>query len=280
VYYSGHGETNGTHNFLVPYDFDLAKWRKDRTFDAEKVVLSKQFTQKLDAITAQKCLVILDCCHAESMPTDRGLSSSVLFLNALLTEETQGVAHNLALGSGRIILTSCEAHEKSLDLDTNGLFTKTLLECLNGSENIEKDGWVRLIDMMRYVPKTVKNTAFAQYNHAQNPMFKRIENLNSEDFIVCAYNIAQAKGLSGSQAPLQAPTQPIRNVLNFKTELYALLEAEQQNAITDIIIKINESPYTYDKVQMTTLKGANPMQLALMPAQYVSSTKLLINSLK
>ena len=199
VYYSGHGETDGTNYFLVPYDFNLAKWRNNKTFDADKVVLSKEFAEKIAIIQASKCMVILDCCHAENMPIEeRGLDISSNFIKGFAEGVEKiaiekGLTDDIQKGRGRVILTSCEAGEKSLDLGTNGLFTQVLLECLNGADS-KPDGWVRLTDMMDYIPLTVKNRA-AQKGRKQSPMFKRIENLGAEPFFVCAYDIGKAKGL-------------------------------------------------------------------------------------
>lgn len=199
VYYSGHGETDGTNYFLVPYDFNLAKWRSNKTFDADKVVLSKEFAQKISTVQASKCMVILDCCHAENMPIEeRGLDTSSNFIKGFAEGVEKiaiekGLTDDIQKGRGRVILTSCEAGEKSLDLGTNGLFTQVLLECLNGADS-KPDGWVRLTDMMDYIPLTVKNRA-AQKGRKQSPMFKRIENLGAEPFFVCAYDIGKAKGL-------------------------------------------------------------------------------------
>lgn len=203
VYYAGHGETDGQNYFFVPYDFDLEQWQQHKTFDKDKVVVSKQFVEKIDNIQADKKLIILDCCHSENIVKRSLESRGPSFLEGFVDEldrtlETQRTRKidnvQLKKGSGSVILTSCEADETSLDIGTNGLFTQVLLECLNGEKNIEQDGWVRLIDLMRYVRGEVAERA-ANRNHEQHPVFKRIENIGHEDFIICAYNIAQARGL-------------------------------------------------------------------------------------
>jgi len=195
VHYSGHGARVGQDYFFVPYDCDLDRLRQHKTFDKDKVVLSKQFVEKIDNIRVDKKLIVLDCCHAEDI-VKRSLDDSPMlhFLDGFADELNKELeAHStrnvsttqLKKGSGSVILTSCEAHETSLDLGTNGLFTQVMLECLNGKNNIRKDGWVRLIDMMNYIPMEVSRRADP---HPQNPVFKRIENLRTGDFIICAYN--------------------------------------------------------------------------------------------
>lgn len=206
VYYSGHGETNGTDYFLVPYDFDLKNWRENTTYEKDNVVLSSQFAEKIDRINAKKSLVILDCCHSENIPVLKDLTQQPSFLTGFIDKMdailepsiTRNISSHLKKGGGNVILTSCEAGEKSLDLGSNGLFTKVFLECLSGEKNIEQDGWVRLIDMIRYIPSEVSKRAKEHLingePHNQNPVFKRIENLGAEDFIIGAYSFTKAIG--------------------------------------------------------------------------------------
>jgi len=208
VHYSGHGVTDGQNYFFAPYNFDIERWLEDETFDEKEVVLSKQFVEKIDNIQVDKKLIILDCCHSENIAERSLKKRAPLFLDGFINEpDDTSEAHatrdvspdQMKKGSGSVILTSCKADETSLDLGDNGLFTKVLLESLNGAKNIEQDGWVRLIDMMRYIPSQVAERAphhiIRGKPHKQHPVFKRIENIGHEDFIICAYDIAQARGL-------------------------------------------------------------------------------------
>lgn len=268
VHYSGHGETDGNNFFLVPYDFDNSnEWRYRRKVNPDTAIFSKDFAKKIAAINAKKCLVILDCCHSEGMPVERGIADSPLFLKGFMEEldatldanlpTVRGLTEEINKGSGRVILTSCQAEEKALDLGYNGLFTKILLECLNGNNNIEKDGWVRLIDMMRYIPKTVATEAATYSNHQQNPMFKRIENLSSEDFIVCAYNMAQVRGLSSPATSLNV-NHPISTPITPLIEKETLFDKIDDNELDEVFELLEEhrvifrgfqdfrDEYTYD----------------------------------
>lgn len=237
ITYSGHGLSEG----LVPYNYQQVG-----------AVSAKDFSEKIAAIKAKKLLVILDCCHSENLATTKGISTSDA-LDVLLRDindqldasetRAKGLTDEIAKGSGTVILTSCEANETSLDIGSNGLFTSVLLECLKGASNLKKDGWVRLIDLMDYVPKTVKERAekvdLGKGPHQQNPMFKRIENLTSEDFIICAYDIAQARG--DIKPPTPEPTSPSinppktneNNMSNIKTTVTNLIRnAKLQEALT------------------------------------------------
>lgn len=66
-----------------------------------------------------------------------------------------------------------------------------------------------------------------------------------------------------------------------KNRLLALLEANQQNALADILKLIKDSGCTYNKVLYTDLSNmCNPMQLSMMAHSIVSSAKILINSIE
>jgi hypothetical protein len=207
IYYSGHGATSNGKYFLVPYDFDLASFHTNNNSLLESAIYSDQFAEAISAVDARKCMVILDCCHAENIPVLKEISNKFLtgFIdnvseNISTTQEKSGFNEKIKKGEGRVILTSCKASETSLDLGQISLFTKVLLESLNGTSNIESDGWVRLIDLIRYIPLTVSSIAKNKFNHNQNPIFKRIENLGAEEFIICAYDINKAKSINANSS--------------------------------------------------------------------------------
>ncbi len=78
VYYSGHGGyIKGTKEyFLVPYGYN-SKHRK------ETAISGLEFTQKIEAIKAQKLIVLLDCCHAGGITKD----SSTVFVKSPVPPE-------------------------------------------------------------------------------------------------------------------------------------------------------------------------------------------------
>lgn len=217
LYYAGHGETVGSDFFLLPYDFNLEKWWDDEKYDEDNVINSTEFAEKVNAIRAKKLLVILDCCHSENMVvTSRGIKKKgSAFLDELTKDledklfetpaTTRGVSKEklkeLNKGRGRAILTSCKADEKSIDIGSNGLFTKVLLECLRGEYKYEKDGWIRFGDLMYVLTKVPKEASKYRDKksrpYKQHPLLKRAENLEG-NFIICAYNIAKARGLDGN----------------------------------------------------------------------------------
>jgi hypothetical protein len=293
LYYSGHGGTDGKDYFLVPYDFDLNKWAWNKNPQKNKVVLAAEFAARISAIRAKKMLVMLDACHSENIPVEKMLPDAPdslqqqEFLKGFVDRLEAGVgaedpglktlSPQMQLGSGKVILTSCEAGETSLDLGYHGLFTKVLLECLNGNGNIENDGWVRLLDLMRYVPKRVKEEAATHIvngqPHRQNPMFKRIENLRAEDFVISAYDMAKAKELppepdvDSNEDPKLLAMEIALNTADYPA-LFELLDAYFGD---------NPTP------QYSTLKQTINHYLSqglMPPAAAVQGLRMLINQLK
>jgi hypothetical protein len=197
VYYSGHAETESSDTFLLPYDFKVEEWKYNKLNLADcNPLMSNELALCLDEIKAKKMLIIMDCCHAENTAISKrtksinfeGLANQLGYSLGASTK-TKSLTNSVSKGKGCVLLTSCEADEESLDGKENGLFAEVLLESLNGKGNRKKDGWVRLTDLIDYVPSRVKELAEERHQHSQNPMFKRIENLSSEEFIICAYDI-------------------------------------------------------------------------------------------
>ncbi len=297
LYYSGHGGTDGKDYFLVPYDFDLNKWAWNKNPKKNKVVLAAEFAARISAIRAKKMLVMLDACHSENIPVEKMLPDApdslqqqeflkgfVDHLEAGVGAEDPGLktlSPQMQLGSGKVILTSCEAGETSLDLGYHGLFTKVLLECLNGNGNIENDGWVRLLDLMRYVPKRVKEEAATHMvngqPHRQNPMFKRIENLRAEDFVISAYDMAKAKEPDKPSENPQ-PSAP-KGGLDFEKIDHAYNDAEYGTLLELLDAHFDQHPSPQYSMLKKSIEHALVNSGMPNPAN-LQGLQLLINKLK
>src|SRR5689334_17818597 len=59
IYYAGHGHRQAGESFLIPYDAT-----KPLGLNA---IPAKAFADAIEQITARRLLVVLDCCHAESL---------------------------------------------------------------------------------------------------------------------------------------------------------------------------------------------------------------------
>lgn len=185
VYFSGHGYHVASPNrppvfYLLPYGYDINNL-------PQTCISGKEFTDKLQAIRSKKLLVLLDCCHAggiaQPKAPDVKLSKAPLPLQAEVL---------LAEGSGRVILASSRADEKSYTSKPYSQFTIALLESLAGAGAAEKDGYVRVLDVALYVGRMVPNRT----HDAQHPMLK-VSNLEN-NFVLAYY-------AGGSQNPMSIP---------------------------------------------------------------------------
>lgn len=184
-YFSGHGyEVStpiGKQYFLMAHDYN--------TEDLLNTAISGQeLMAKLQAIKAQKMLILLDCCHAGGIDEAAAKAPGIQFVKAPLPE---GAVAMLGKGRGRVIISSCKAHEKSYTGDPYSQFTQALLEAFAGADLSKADGYVRAADLALYAAKTVP-----QYtSDKQNPVL----HFDQADNFVVGYYAAgdtRPKGLS------------------------------------------------------------------------------------
>jgi hypothetical protein len=187
LYFSGHGyevDTGiGKHYFLIPYGYDATNLVATAISDHE-------FMAKIQAIQAQKMLVLLDCCHASGLDNVLEKAPTVKSIKAPLPASAAAV---LAKGRGRIIISSCKEHEKSYTGKPYSQFTQALLEALTGAGLSQKDGFVRATDLALYAAKTVPL-------HTQNQQNPDLHFAQADNFAVAYYagGGAEAKGLPPS----------------------------------------------------------------------------------
>ncbi|MBK9462657.1 MAG: caspase family protein [Sphingobacteriales bacterium] len=300
LYYSGHGETNGTDYFLVPYDFDATTWvnSQAKQYNPNTVILSNTFAEKVAAIKAKKLLVILDCCHSAAMPVTKGFDIQLPFLSNIVqtlnnffdkSAKSKNILEKMDEGSGRVIITSCQPTEKSIDLGTNGLFTLTLLKVLGGEENRKKDGYVDIHDINAYVLEQVPKEA-QKYARQQHPEITRMERVQGR-FIVCAYDIAKAKGWGQDDTITLPPPpdtiEPVKTKVNmdelrtFQTSLRQIIKDQGFAGTPEVFRLIEESRFAYNPATLVTLRGqAAEMLTQLAPAGFLVSVTSFIDSLR
>lgn len=176
VYYSGHGgeykrTSQGTEYFLVPFGYDPAQFKTT-------AVSGIEFTNKIQALTAKKVIVVLDCCHAAGMPAEKGLDQSFV-KSAAPPTLLQAMEH----GSGRVVVASSRSDEVSFGGNPNSIFTACLLEALTGQAARDADGYARILDVLSYLFAQVPQRAPKQQQH---PFVNKIAEL-SDNFALCYY---------------------------------------------------------------------------------------------
>jgi Caspase domain len=169
IYYSGHGaHTPNTNNyFLIPNDH----------FTSQQSITSQEFTKKIEAIQAQKLIVILDCCHAAGIPNSKDPSQ-----NLIKSPIPPDLFNTLSTGSGRVIIASSRAEELSWTATPYSAFTNCLLESLQGQGTKNLDGYARILDILTYLFAQVPQRT----NNLQHPYINKILDLD-DNFPLCYY---------------------------------------------------------------------------------------------
>lgn len=148
VYFSGHGyevsSTFGASYYLLPYGYDV-----DRLYAT--AISGQELATRLQAIPAQKLLLLLDCCHAGGLDPARAPANLQLAKAPLPPEATA----LLAQGSGRAVIASSQADELSYAGKPYSAFTLALVEALAGRGAAQQDGYVRLTDLALYAREMV-----------------------------------------------------------------------------------------------------------------------------
>ncbi|WP_427157318.1 caspase family protein [Aliinostoc sp. HNIBRCY26] len=147
VYFSGHGyQVNspiGEAYYLMPFGYDQTKLHKT-------AISGTEFIAKLQAISAKKLLVLLDCCHAGGLGDTSKLGYEAQ--KAPLPPEAQALFNE---GKGRVAIASSQADEKSFAGRPYSAFTLALIEALAGKGASQKDGYVRVADLAMYAREVV-----------------------------------------------------------------------------------------------------------------------------
>jgi hypothetical protein len=225
IYYSGHGaqlELGGEVEdyCLVPYDFRSAK---QTTY-----IRSAEFSDRINAVSAPKLLVMLDCCHAAGVPMHRDVAGGFFRVSP-----PESLLEHLAKDSGRVVVTSCSRDQVAYSTNENGVFTACLIEALQGRGASVKDGVARVADVLGYLLRTVPARARALGEGAiQTPYIKHVSDL-SVDFPLCYYpgGIEEIKFYVYSPEDERFEIDCIRNILHREVILWQRLARPSLNLV-------------------------------------------------
>lgn len=162
IYFSGHGARLGggsdPPSALVPVDASKSDLRSTCLTEAE-------FSTALQAIRAERLMVLLDACHAGGAGSFKGDSPED---DPLLGYGEKSLGR-LAQGRGRVMIASSRDSETSRILHgaRNSLFTDHLLTALRGGATTRGDGLIRVFEVFNYVAEKVKAAT-----PDQHPIFK------------------------------------------------------------------------------------------------------------
>ena len=170
VYFSGHGHQLSSS--IVDTYYLLCNGYSTQNLK-ETAIRGDEFTELLRNITAQKLMVILDCCHAGGLSD---LSDFQIAKSPLPPE----AAKMFSKGGGRIIIGSSHADELSYGGKPYSAFTHALLQGFHGEGSAQKDGYVRATDLAMYASRVVP----ALTNDKQHPV---LDIDNADNFALAYY---------------------------------------------------------------------------------------------
>jgi hypothetical protein len=202
LFYSGHGHygDDGAY-YLMGHDTRLSASQKVL---AGTAVSHQELLLKLQALRAERILLIFDACHAGVIsPT---LAGSEPFTGQSLPNQTSAAL--LATGTGRIILTSCREHQYSFV--GNGaltIFGQALVDGLRGKGIRGQRGSISAFDLYAHlydtvgeaVKRDVPEVVRQRYGAAQEPELTALQG-------VVAFAVALYAGTGQAEADL--PEQP------------------------------------------------------------------------
>lgn len=159
IYVSSHGqriqkpECAGT--YLLPVDVAGSS----ECALAGSALSGDELTRALRKISAQKVIVLLDCCYAGGIAEPK---------DALAKTIPSGLRDadyaRLSAGSGRVIIAAASADEQAqiLHRDANSLFTRHLLDALRG-DAAGDDGLIRVMQVYDYLYQRVTRDYAGQH---------------------------------------------------------------------------------------------------------------------
>lgn len=236
IYYSGHGWRNAEKQYyLIPHDTKVNN-NVPRTSSA---LSASEFNEEITALTPQRLMVILDCCHAAGMDTKglesledkgqfEGIPASLFLPNGQWIEDDSGLESTKSLepltkGKGRAVLSSCQAHEQSYMRKDGAMsiFTYHLIEALTGHAQPQGgDTEILVSDLLGYVHRQVPKTAQVDRSRDQHPEGK-------SDGIFPVALLLGGKGIADSAPapdPLAlAPTPAAAPIYNISTDSGAVI---------------------------------------------------------
>lgn len=187
VYFSGHGyrvtSSMGAAYYLLPHGYDV-----DRLY--ETAISGQELSAALLSIPHRKMLLLLDCCHAGGL--DNIKAPGLTLTPAAIPLEA---AEKFGEGSGRMVIASSFAHEKSFAGKPYSA-TLALIEALCGVGAAQQDGFAYVADLSLHAREKVPQCTGGR----QHPFFNFAQ---ADNFAVAYYAAGDVtpKGLPFAATP-------------------------------------------------------------------------------
>jgi hypothetical protein len=153
IFFAGHGATekdvmspdgDGLEKYLLPYDANP----KDLYATALPM---REISHIFKRIQAERLVFIADSCYSGA---SGGRTIDITGIRASISDS---FLDRIAAGKGRVIITASGANEVSVENDDlgHGVFTYYLVEGLKGKADADRDGFITVDEVYRYVSDKV-----------------------------------------------------------------------------------------------------------------------------
>jgi len=152
IFFAGHGAPEEDKNYWVPYNANIN--------DLYGTALSNnEIADMFKRVESKKVIAFLDSCYSEAKTGRERIIK--------IAEDP----FRKFKGKGRVVVTSSDGKEKSLELKEfgHGLFAYYLAEALKGKADNNKDGFVELNETWDYIKHSVTDTA-RKHGSTQTPV--------------------------------------------------------------------------------------------------------------
>lgn len=160
-YVASHGTVDDGEYFLITSNVGSLS-----TFRLKEDALTQTKLKELIAnVPSTKKLIIIDTCNAGKL----GEALQVAMLTRGMSEETAIKILSRAVGS-TIISASTSLQEALEGYKGHGLFTYVLVEGMKGKADMDKDGFIKTLEIATYVDNQVPDLAEKVFNRPQYPV--------------------------------------------------------------------------------------------------------------
>jgi uncharacterized caspase-like protein len=240
IFFAGHGAPEDEKTYWVTYNANID--------DLYGTALSNdEIADMLDRVEAKKMIAFLDSCYSAATVNRTDKKRSIMLVKDPFLKFK---------GKGRVIITSSDGKEQSVEIDKfgHGIFTYYLLKALKGDADKNRDGYIELDEVWDYVKYRVTDTA-RKYGSTQTPMLDGSYSAG----IVLSKHPERLKKLY-LEAEREKKEKELASRIARLTELYSngeitsnqfdkavkILKSEKKNKLLD--------DFLADKISLTTFK--------------------------
>lgn len=155
IFYAGHGAPEDEKTYWVTYNANID--------DLYGTALSNdEIADMLDRVEAKKMIAFLDSCYSAATVHRTDKKRSIMIVKDPFQKFK---------GKGRVIITSSDGKEQSLEIEKfgHGVFTYYLLKALKGEADENNDGFIELDEVWDYIKYRVTDTA-RKHGSTQTPI--------------------------------------------------------------------------------------------------------------